>query len=84
MFIQNKINFNFKHIVLFSIFFEIIFFLRTGLVYSYPNDQLWHHFFLYIKEFSLDLDLMSFANSEQRSLWFFFMGNLSKIFERVA
>lgn len=81
MFIQNKINFNFKHIVLFSIFFEIIFFLRTGLVYSYPNDQLWHHFFLYIKEFSLDLDLMSFANSEQRSLWFFFMGNLSKIFD---
>ncbi len=81
MFVQNKINFNFKLIVFLSIFFEIVFFLRTGLVYSYPNDQIWHHFFLYIKEFSLNLDLMSFANSEERSLWFVFMGQLSKIFE---
>ena len=81
MFVQNKINLNFKLIVFLSIFFEIVFFLRTGLVYSYPNDQVWHHFFLYIKEFSLNLDLMSFANSEERSLWFVFMPKLAKIFE---
>ena len=80
MFIQNQIKINFRLIFLLSFFFEIIFFLRTGLVYSYPNDQIWHHYHLYIKEFSQNLDLMYYAKSDERSLWFFLIRKFSKLF----
>lgn len=84
MFIYNKINLSLKLLIALTIVSEIIFFLRTGLVYSYPNDQIWHHYFLYLKDLSGNLDLLSYAKSDERSLWFFLVGKFSKIIEPIT
>lgn len=60
-----------KYILAFAIFFSLIYILRVGLVYSYPNDQIWTHYILWLKDLSLDDDLFYYSQSWKKSLWYF-------------
>ena len=59
-----------KYILGFTAFFSIIFILRVGLVYSYPNDQIWTHYILWLKDLNLKEDLFYYSESWKKSLWY--------------
>jgi hypothetical protein len=64
---MNK-QFNYK--IFFTIFFSSIYILRVGLVYSYPNDQLWTHYNLWLHNINYENDLFYYSNAWNKSIWF--------------
>lgn len=62
-----------KYIYLIAAFFSVIYILRVGLVYSYPSDQIWTHYILWLKDINLEADLFYYSESWKKSLFYFFI-----------